>query len=311
MKARVVFMGSPRFAVPILEALLAKHEVVGVVTRPDRPAGRGRKLTPPPVKEVALAGGVPLLQPRKLRGNEEALSWLRERNPDVIVVAAYGLILPPAVLKLPPHGCLNVHASLLPRHRGAAPIPAAILAGDRETGVSIILMDEGLDTGPILAQKAILIAPDDTTASLSEKLSRLGAELLLEVLPLWLEGKVTPRPQQGEPSYAPMLKKEDGLIDWSLPAVEIERRVRAYDPWPGAYTFWDGRILKIWRAEVSEARPDDLPPGAVFQDSEGVKVACGRGSLRLVEIQLEGRKRMPAGPFCCGRPDFVGTVLGR
>lgn len=309
MKAQVLFMGSPEFAVPVLEALMAHHQVVGVVTQPDKPAGRGRKLRPPPVKEVALAHSLPLLQPKSLR-EETVLSWLRERHPDVIVVAAFGYILPPQVLNLPPFGCINVHASLLPRYRGAAPIAAAILAGDEETGVTIMLMDEGLDTGPILAQRSCPIGPEDTTASLSEKLARMGAELLLEVLPQWLQGRIEPQPQEGEASYAPMLRKEDGLINWNLPAEEIERRVRAFNPWPGAYTFWEGTLLKIWKASPSPLRPPDASPGLVFRDEGGVKVACGEGALVLREIQMAGKRRMAVEDFLRGQRSFIGAVLG-
>jgi len=306
--ARIVFMGSPDFAVPILKGLITHHQVVGVVTQPDRPAGRGRKLKPPPVKELALRCGLPLLQPESIC-QEEAIAWLRERKPDVIVVAAFGQILPSSVLGIPPRGCLNVHASLLPRYRGAAPIPAAILAGDKETGVTIMLMDEGMDTGPILAQRSCPIERWDTAASLGRKLSLMGAELLLEVLPKWLEGRIKPRPQEGKASYARMLKKEDGIIDWTLPAMDIERRVRAYNPWPGAYTFWQGKLIKIWRAEASDSSLLGGTPGQVFRDREGVKVACGEGALLLKEIQMEGKKPMPVEDFVRGRGNFIGAIL--
>jgi len=301
-------MGSPTFAVPILEALIEHHEVVGVLTQPDKPAGRGRKLKAPPVKEIALKHDIPVFQPHSAR-SEEAIVWLRERNPLVIVVAAYGQILPPEVLALPPHGCLNVHASLLPRHRGAAPVAAAILAGDRETGVTIMLMDEGLDTGPILAQRSCPIGPDETTASLSEKLSHLGAELLLEVLPKWVCGEIRPRPQQGEATYARLLRKKDGLIDWTLPAWEIERRVRAYNPWPSAYTYWDGKLLKIWRAAVATTTTPERRPGLVIKVDGEIGVVCGEGVLLLKEVQLQGKRAMPAIAFSRGHRNFVGSVL--
>jgi len=304
---KVLFMGSPNFAIPILEGLLAHHQVVGVVTQPDRPAGRGLKLHPPPVKELALAHGIPVFQPESLK-REEAVAWIKAKEPDVIVVAAFGQILPPAVLRIPPYGCLNVHASLLPRYRGAAPIQAAILNGDLETGITIILMDEGLDTGPILARKAIPISPEDTAGTLEEKLSRLGAELLLETLPLWVEGKIKPLPQEGEPSYTKPVKKEEGLLDWELSAEILARKVRAFNPWPGAFTFWKGKLLKIWKAVPAASAPGETP-GKVFRDSEGVKVACGSGALLLKEIQLEGKNKMGPEEFARGQRDFLGSIL--
>ncbi len=307
MKAKVLFMGSPGFAIPILEGLLAHHHVVGVVTQPDKPAGRGLKLRPPPVKELALAHNIPVLQPESLK-REEAVAWIKEKEPDVIVVAAFGQILPPAVLRIPPHGCLNVHPSLLPRYRGATPIPAAILNGDGETGITIILMDEGLDSGPVVARRVVPVSPEDTAGSLEEKLSRLGAELLLEILPLWLEGKIVPLPQEGEPSYTRPLRKEDGLIDWQLPAEILARRVRAFNPWPGAFTFWKGKLLKIWKA-IPASSPPGSAPGAVFRDGEGIKVACGEGALLLLEIQLESKSKMTPEEFVRGHRDFVGSAL--
>ncbi len=307
MRAKVLFMGSPNFAVPILEGLLIHHHVVGVVTQPDRPAGRGLKLKPPPVKELALANSIPVFQPESLR-REEAIAWIAEKEPDVIVVAAFGQILPPAVLRIPPHGCLNVHASLLPRYRGAAPIPAAILNGDSETGITIILMDEGLDTGPVVARRAIPISPEDTAGSLGEKLAKLGAEILLEILPAWLEGRIQPSPQEGEASYAKPIRKEEGLVDWELPAEILARKVRAFNPWPGAFTFWKGKLLKIWKAQPSVS-PAGIAPGSVFRDEEGIKVACGSGALLLREIQLEGKSRVKPEEFARGHRDFVGSVF--
>jgi len=304
---KVLFMGSPKFAIPILEGLLAHHRVVGVVTQPDRPAGRGLKLKPPPVKELALAHGIPVFQPESLK-REEAIAWIRAKEPDVIVVAALAKSFPQQSSESPPHGCLNVHASLLPRYRGAAPIPAAILNGDPETGITIILMDEGLDTGPIVARKAIPISPEDTAGTLEEKLSRLGAELLLEILPAWVEGKIKPLPQEGEPSYTKPVKKEEGLLDWGLPAEFLARKVRAFNPWPGAFTFWKGKLLKIWRATPAALTSGEAP-GKVFRDSEGVKVACGSGALLLREIQLEGKSRMGPEEFARGQRDFVGSIL--
>lgn len=307
MKVRILFMGSPEFAIPILEGLVAYHHVVGVVTQPDKPAGRGLKLKPPPVKKLALSHGIPILQPESLK-REETIAWIKGKEPEVIVVAAFGQILPPAVLRIPPRGCLNVHASLLPRYRGAAPVQAAILNGDQETGITIILMDEGLDTGPIVASRAIPISPDDTAGSLERKLSRLGAEILLEVLPAWVKGEIEPSPQEGEASYTKPIRKEDGLMNWELPAEVLARRIRAFNPWPGAFTYWKGKLLKIWKA-VPAAFGIEKAPGSVFRDEEGVKVACGQGSLLLKEIQLEGKNRMPPEEFVKGYRDFVGSTL--
>ncbi len=308
---RIIFMGTPHFAVPTLEALIGRHEIAAVVTRPDRRRGRGRKPSPPPVKEVALAYGLTVLQPESLR-QPEAITQLRKLAPEVIVVVAYGQILPPEVLALPPKGCLNVHASLLPKHRGAAPIAAAILAGEEETGVTIMLMDEGLDTGPILAQARCRIEPQDTRGSLSAKLARLGAELLVEILPRWLKGKIEPRPQEEErATYSRMISKEDGLIDWSQSAVEIWRRVRAYHPWPSAYTYWQGKLLKILRAEPLADRSGKEEPGRVMILGEELAVATGQGALLLREVQLEGKRAMAAEEFLRGRRGFVGSVLGR
>lgn len=240
MNLRLVFMGSPDFAVPTLRALAAQYAVVGVVTQPDRPAGRGMTLTPPPVKLVAEELRIPLIQPQKLR-QPEAVQQLKDWNPDLIVVSAFGQILRPEVLDLPRQGCINVHASLLPRWRGAAPIQAAILAGDAQAGVTIMKMDPGLDTGPMLSQRAIPIDAEDTGGSLLQKLSHLGGELLLETLPGYISGEIQPQPQPETGStYAPMLKKEDGLLDFTRPAAELERKIRAFQPWPGTTVAWDG-----------------------------------------------------------------------
>lgn len=308
--ARVVFMGTPAFAVPVLTALASTHQVVGVVTQPDRPAGRGRELQPAPVKRVALEFGLPLIQPPSLR-RPEALAQLAAWQPEVIVVAAFGQILRQDVLDLPPHGCLNVHASLLPRWRGAAPIPAAILAGDAVTGVTIMKMDTGLDTGPIVARREEPIRPDDTQTSLGERLAQLGARLLVETLPAYLEGALLPQPQPEEGvTYARQLRKEDGLLDWSRPAVELDRQVRAFHPWPGAFTSWKGQMLKVLRAVPLPDWRGDAPPGLVLALADGIAVATGEGALRLEQVQLAGKRPMDVALFLRGQRDFVDSRLG-
>lgn len=308
--ARVVFMGTPQFAVPALEALVGAHQVVGIVTQPDRPAGRRRQLTPSPVKQVALAHDLPLFQPPSLR-TPEAIAQLRAWDPEVIVVAAFGQILRQDVLDLPSQGSINIHASLLPRWRGAAPVPAAILAGDRITGVTIMLMDAGLDTGPILAQREEPIKPDDTRATLEARLARLGAELLLETLPPFLEGDLSPRPQPAEGvTHARQLRKEDGLLDWSRPAAELDRQVRAFTPWPGAFTVLRGQRLRVLRAAPLPDWHENAPPGTMIALADGCAVATGAGGLRLEEVQLAGKRRMDIAAFLCGQRDCIGSCLG-
>ncbi|PWH12446.1 MAG: methionyl-tRNA formyltransferase [Anaerolineae bacterium] len=300
---RTVFMGSPDFAVPALRALAAeKYPIVGVITQPDRPAGRGNILTPPPVKVAALELGLEVLQPEKLRA-PEAMQQLRAWNPDLIVVAAFGQILRPDVLSLPRYGCVNIHASLLPRHRGAAPIQAAILAGDKETGITIMLMDEGIDTGPMLARRSVEILPTDTGGSLFEKLSVLGGELLLETLPRYLSGELLPQPQPAEgATYAPMLKKEDGRLDFSRPAGELERKVRAFHPWPGAFMDWQGAPLKIHKAHVERnlLQQGTLSVGQHLLVAGFPAVMTSEDILVLDEIQPPGKGRMSGKAFLAG-----------
>jgi methionyl-tRNA formyltransferase len=302
MPPRVVFMGSPEFALPALAALAGQYPVVGVVTQPDRPAGRGGQLTPPPVKLLAVQLGLPVIQPPRLR-QPEAMEQLSRWAPELIVVAAFGQILKPEVLDLPPHGCLNVHASLLPRGRGAAPIQAAILAGDAQSGVTIMKMDPGMDTGDILAQRSLPILPADTAASLSERLAALGAELLIETLPAYLAGQAAPRPQDPElVTYAPRLKKEDGRLDFLQPAETLERQVRAFYPWPGAFTAWQGGILKVLRAHALPEHPAQPGQAAVFQGLPAF--GTGRGLLVLDEVQPAGKKPMSGEVFLRGAREW-------
>jgi methionyl-tRNA formyltransferase len=305
MPIRVVFMGSPEFALPSLRVLAERYHMVGVVTQPDRAAGRGRELKPPPVKALALELSIPLVQPQRLR-ESEAMNQLKEWNPDLIVVAAFGQILKKEVLDLPKYGCVNVHASLLPRWRGAAPIHAAILAGDEETGVTIMKMDEGLDTGPMLARRSIRIRRDDTSGSLHGVLSALGADLLIETLPDYLAGRITPQPQPEEgATYAPMLGKEDGLLDFTQPARDLERRVRAMNPWPGAWFEWNGQALKVLRASVSEGK--GLEAGNRFIVEGRPAVTCADGVLILEEVQPAGKRIMPGKSFLAGARNWASS----
>lgn len=294
-------MGTPQFAVPSLVALCTEHEVAGVVTQPDRPAGRGRAVALSPVKEAALARGIPVHQPRSLR-TQEGVDPVAAWRPDVIVVAAFGQILPPAVLDLPPHSCLNVHASLLPRYRGAAPIPAAILAGDATSGVTLMRMDVGMDTGPILAQAEMPIGTEDTTGTLTGALAALGARLLIDMLPGWLVGTLEEQPQDPErATYCRPLKKEDGLLDWGRPAVALDRQVRACHPWPGAHTQWRGQVLKVLRARPQPAWAGVGEPGRVVLLPGSLGVVTGQGLLELVEVQPAGKRPMGGGEFARGQ----------
>jgi methionyl-tRNA formyltransferase len=309
--ARVAFMGTPDFALPALRALHEQHQVVGVVTQPDRAAGRGRAFTASPVKGMALSLGVPVYQPETLR-RQESIDILAAWRPEVIVVAAFGQILPAAVLAIPPHGCLNVHASLLPRYRGAAPIAAAILTGESVTGVTIMHMDEGMDTGPILVQAEVPIEPEDTTGSLTTRLAQVGAELLVEALPGWLSGRVTARAQDPlQATYCRPLRKEDGRIDWTRPALHLERLVRACHPWPGVYTEWQGQRLKVLRAHARPQHSAQDRPGLVLAAQGSLSVASGEGLLELLEVQLAGKKPLTAALFARGHPTFAGSLLGQ
>jgi methionyl-tRNA formyltransferase len=301
-------MGTPEFAVPTLQALIATQEVVGVVTQPDKPAGRGNRLQASPVKQAAEAAGIPVYQPKSLR-REEAADPLRDWSPDAIVVAAFGQILRPHVLYLPPHGSINVHASLLPRWRGASPIHHAILAGDAETGITLMQMDEGLDTGPMYVQERLTIAPRETAATLHDRLAQLGAAMVARYLPDILSGALTPVAQgDAGMTYAPMIKKEAGQIDWAEDAPAIDRRVRAMTPWPGATTTWADQPLRILAAAPAVG-PVAGSPGLVSEMPEGVVVTCGVGGLRLLRLQLPGKRPLEAADFVRGRPDFIGSTL--
>ncbi len=310
---RIVFMGTPRFSVPTLEKLIQSgHELVAVYTQPDRPVGRGRVLTPPPVKQIAQANGIEVLQPENLRDPVE-VERLASLNPEIIVVAAFGQILPQTVLDIPKFGCLNVHPSLLPKYRGASPIASVILAGEKQTGVTIMLMDAGMDTGPILTQEQVPIEEEDTAESLEAKLAEVGAELLIRTLPEWFEHRLVPRPQrEEEATYTKPISKADGEINWKLSALEIWRRVRAFYPWPGCYTRYQGKLFKILAA-VPLPGEEGLPPGKVIKLSEPevpVGVGTGEGILGLKQVQLEGKKAMPASEFLQGQRQFIGQILG-
>ncbi len=294
---RIVFMGSPDFSLPSLQALSQRYEVVGVVTQPDRASGRGRELKAPPVKTLALELGLPVMQPERLK-QPEAMEQLRLWAPDLIVVAAFGQILKKDVLDLPRFGCINVHASLLPRWRGAAPINAAIRHGDVETGVTIMQMDVGLDTGAMLARRSIRLSPTDTAGSVFQALSTLGADLLLETLPRWIAGEITPQLQDDAlATYAPMMKKEEGKLDFTRSAAELERLVRAFNPWPGAYMDFDGAALKVHRAHV-EAGAVEAGQRLVMQNQPAV--GAGGGLLVLDEVQPAGKKPMSGKSFLAG-----------
>lgn len=308
--ARIIFMGTPEFAVPCLTTLIDTQTVVGVVTQPDKPAGRGNKLRPSPVKVLAEAAGIPVYQPKSLR-KEDAADPLREWRPDLIIVAAFGQILRPHVLYLPPKGSLNVHASLLPRWRGASPIQHAILAGDSVTGVTLMRMDEGLDTGDMYVQQSLLIDPRETAATLHDRLATLGADMLRHHLPGILDDRLSPTPQgAGGSTYAPMIRKEAGEIDWRQDAATLDRHVRAMTPWPGAFTWWGEVMLKILGARpLVDGWPAGVP-GQVVRVAEGTAVLAGAGGLLLDIVQAPGKRPTTAEDFVHGHPELIGATLG-
>ena len=319
MSPRIVFLGTSEFALPALQRLVeSQYEIAGVCTQPDRPAGRGRHERPSPVKELALEYGLPVFQPPQISA-PESVGALAALRPDLMVAAAYGQILRQPVLDVPALGVLNIHPSLLPRYRGASPVAATILAGDSETGVTIMLMVLALDEGPILSQRRVTIDPRDTTGTLTEHLAREGANLLMETLPAYVDGSLRPRPQDASlASYVSTVKKEDGFIDWALPAVQIWRRVRAYNPWPGAYTHLDGSALRIHEAWPLAGKSSE-PPGTVVPlppsvdepaRDAGFAVQTGEGLLAVLQVQKEGRRAVPAKEFLRGERGLLGRRLG-
>ena len=308
---RVIFMGTPEFSVGTLEALIqAGYQVVLAVTQPDKPKGRGGKMQFPPVKETALRHGIPVFQPQKVR-EPENIEELRKYEADVIVVVAFGQILPKEILEMTPYGCINVHASLLPGYRGAAPIQWAVINGETVSGVTTMQMDEGLDTGDMLLKTEVPLEADETGGSLHDKLAKAGASLCVETLARLREGTITPVKQGESPtSYASMLKKEMGKIDWARPAGKIERLIRGLNPWPSAYTDWNGKVMKIWEAKVREGGRDAEPGTIVKVEKDGFFVQTGEGQLKVMTLQIPGKKRMDAAAFLRGYSMETGMRLG-
>ena len=308
---RIVFMGTPDFAVPSLNAVLkSDDQVIGVVTQPDRPKGRGQHLAPSPVKIVAERERIPVLQPTKMK-DAAFLATLSKWQPDIIAVAAFGRILPPAILSLPPLRCINVHASLLPKYRGAGPIQWALINGDHETGITTMLMEEGMDTGPLLLQEKMSIRPDDTAGSLSPRLAELGGRLLAATLLQWKAGTLVPRPQDdSQATLAPLLKKEDGMIDWTMPATAIANRIRGLTPWPGAYTFADTERWTIYRALALNETVMQPPGHVTAVKKDAIHVSTGQGTLAIHELQPANGRRMSTAQYLSGHPIEIGVRLG-
>jgi methionyl-tRNA formyltransferase len=307
---RIIFLGTPSFAIPTLKQLLqGPDEVIAVVTQPDREKGRGRKVIPSSVKELALQYGLTLLQPEKV-GEEAFQEKMKSLQPELFVVVAYGQILPKSLLKIPKYGAVNVHASLLPKYRGAAPIPWAILKGEKLTGVTTMIMDEGMDTGDILLQTEIPIGEEETGEALHDRLALLGAQLLLETVKGMKAGNVHPIPQDhSKATYAPSLKKEDGRMDWSKEAKEIDRQVRALNPWPGAFTEWNGQLLKIYRGDVREGMSKGRAGMISWVGSDFIEVTTGKDSFLIKEVQLEGKRRVNVRDFLAGHPIAIGITF--
>ncbi|MEK7688705.1 MAG: methionyl-tRNA formyltransferase [Deltaproteobacteria bacterium] len=308
-KLRIVFMGTPEFAVPSLKALIGLGEdVAAIITQPDKPKGRGKKLTTPPVREAALKYNIPVFQPEKIK-DEPFITAIRNFFPDVIAVVAYGKILPKAILDIPPKGCINVHASILPKYRGAAPINWAIINGEKETGITTMLLDEGMDTGDMLLTEKVEIRNDDTASSLHDRLKYIGADLLIKTIKGIKSETIRPIPQDdSQATYAPMLKKEDGRIDWTMKTEEIKNLIRGLNPWPGAYTRWDGKQIKIFKAEV-EAGVKEEPGTVINISTEGIFVATGKGILLIKELQPENKNRMTASEFIKGYRIVKGQIF--
>ena len=308
---RVIFMGTPAFAIPALDALLdANCNVIGVFTQPDRRSGRGRRLTAPPVKQAAIERGLPVFQPPSLRRDKEARRHIASLAPDLIVVVAYGLFLPPDTLDVPPLGALNIHPSLLPRHRGPSPVATAILGGDKSTGVTLMQLDEGMDSGPVIAQRHTPIGAEETAEDLTIRLFETGADLLTDTIYPWRNGEIAPVPQsEANATITQLLKREDGAIDWTQSAEQIARQIRAYHPWPGSFTRWNGRQLKV-HAATALGTVEGAVPGTVRELPEGISVATGAGALLLRRVQIEGRQATDISDFVRGYRDFVGSLLG-
>lgn len=314
---KLIFMGTPDFAATILAKLInSGHEIIGVVTQPDKEKGRGHEISFSPVKELAMKHGLPVYQPAKVK-ETESLEKIKALKPEVIVVAAFGQILPKALLDIPEHGCINVHASLLPKYRGAAPIQYSILDGEEETGITIMYMDVGIDTGDIILQKAIPIDLKETGGSLFDKMAVLGSDLLIEALKDIENGTATRTPQEHEKAtHVRMISKEMGLLDFNEPAVKLERQIRGLNPWPSAYTLLDGKTLKLWQADVEEDKltgkgVQEAIPGEVIEiHKDAIVVKTGEGNLAIKELQLEGKKRMAADAFLRGYPVPIGTKIG-
>lgn len=305
---KIIFMGTPAFSEPILSGLIDTYNVIAVVTQPDKKAGRQQVLSQSAIKKTAKANQIEVLQPEKLKDNQKFFDKIKKLNPDLIVVAAYGFILPKEILDIPEYGVINVHASLLPQYRGASPIQVAILNGEKETGVTIMLVNEKMDQGDILNQAKADIDQDETFLSLHDKLSILGAHLLINTLPQYLKGEIQPQKQDNEKAtYCPIISKADGKIDWLKSADEIERQVRAFNPWPGTWTFWHNKKLKIHK--VSKLKTEKDKAGKVFEVDNGLAVSCGQDSLKIEELQLEGKKIMTANEFLNGYKKIIGSIL--
>ena len=308
---KIVFMGTPDFAVPLRALTEAGYEVAAVVTQPDKPKGRGKTLLPTPVKEEALMHEIPVYQPQKVKNNPEFMDTLKEIAPDIIIVAAFGQLIPKEILELPKFGCINIHASLLPKYRGAAPIQQAVIDGEKESGVTIMQMAEGLDTGDMISKIVIPLSQEETGGSLFGKLAQAGAELLIKTLPSIEQGtaEYEKQPEESPTPYAAMITKQMGLMDFNRQACELERLVRGLNPWPSAYTFINGKTLKVWKCKVSMEETEAVPGTVFLTDKEGIHVACGQGVLILTEVQLEGKKRMEAEAFLRGYHIENGTVF--